>query len=79
MRNDHKGRITHDGALGLDTFYASGAHGHEVRANGTGSTLTRGYYATTDLTGSIGPFTCRKAAARAGHYAYRGAYQASLT
>lgn len=62
MRNDNKGRVIVDSTLRIETFYASGARGKEVRADGTGGLLPRGYYAKAPATGLVGPVSCRKGA-----------------
>jgi hypothetical protein len=73
MRNDHKGRVRHDETLILDTFFASGKHGKEVRANGEGGKLERGYYARVHNPAYgkaflVGPFSCRS---KAMHTSYK--------
>jgi len=71
MRNDHKGKIRSD----LDsfvTFYASGKSGQEVRADGNGGTLPRGYYMRHDTAGLFGPFGARMYAESAGRAYSRG-------
>jgi hypothetical protein len=74
MRNDHLGKADHN-ICGhtVRTFYASGNGGKEVRADGKGSYLRRGYYASHDVRGgqfglfkTIGPFNNRNDALRAG-------------
>ncbi|AKU43061.1 hypothetical protein RCTITAN_45 [Rhodobacter phage RcTitan] len=37
-------------------FYASGVKGKEVRADGNGATLARGWYCREDGRGRFGPF-----------------------
>mgnify|MGYP006430033673 CR=1 FL=1 len=66
MQNDHKGRIAHD-ICGhtLESFYASGQRGPEVRADGRGGSLARGYYAA-HAGETVGPFNTRNAALDAG-------------
>ena len=66
MQNDHKGRVAHD-ICGhtLESFYASGQRGPEVRADGRGGSLARGYYAA-HAGGKVGPFNTRSAAVEAG-------------
>lgn len=60
MKNDHEGRLVY---RGTETFYASGQRGNEVRSDGKGGNLARGYYALTP-TALHGPFNSRAAAWR---------------
>jgi len=76
MRNDHKGFILHDSANMLTTFFASGSKGNEVRANGRGGRMARGYWASLNSGPSIGPYTCRKAARNAGMWQVRENHRA---
>ena len=69
MRNDNKGRV-HSG--GFSSYYASGETGPEVRADGNGGRLPRGYYMQSDTAGLFGPFGCRTDADRAGWAYVRG-------
>jgi hypothetical protein len=46
----------------MNTFFASGQKGKEVRADGKGGTLARGFYVKTDSDTFIGPFRTRKKA-----------------
>jgi len=76
MRNDHKGEVTHDTSLILMTFYASGKHGPEVRADGHGKQLARGYYVKclAPVAGDqfrLGPYSCRSKAMHRGYYEHR--------
>lgn len=64
MRNDHTGRywdvIERDSVrYRVESFYASGQKGPEVRADGNGGLLTRGYYARVSHFEMVGPHRTR--------------------
>lgn len=64
--NDHKGAVVFDTETGADSFYASGQSGTEVRADGNGGKLPRGYYARCKVRRVvIGPFSSRTKAVMA--------------
>ena len=67
MRNDHKGKV--DTYPGIVTFYASGERGDEVRADGKGGVMARGYYGRDKAETLHGPFRCRRDADRAAYRA----------
>ncbi|MGI9345557.1 MAG: hypothetical protein ACR2PW_04750 [Gammaproteobacteria bacterium] len=73
MKNDHKGRMSHDN-YGTETFYASGQGGLEERADGKGGSMQRGYYCIHH-SGRYGPHTTRKKALTA---ARRGDHESAL-
>jgi hypothetical protein len=62
-RNDHLGQVQHRN--GILTVYASGLRGPEVRANGQGGSMARGYHARDHADQWHGPFLTRKAAWKA--------------
>ena len=65
-RNDKKGRLPWGRAvLNGVTFYASGQQGPEVRADGRGGLLERGYYARYEGGRLVGPVSCRSNAVSA--------------
>ena len=75
--NDKKGTVRHDNALELDTYFASGSKGHNVRADGRGGTLQRGYYGQTPTDGILaGPHTCRKDAMQQSYFVRRSRQRA---
>lgn len=43
-------------------FYASGARGRSVRADGEGGTLAKGWYVRTQGSGLLGPFASERKA-----------------
>lgn len=58
MKNDHKGIIEEPN--GVRSLYASGQHGPEVRADGSGGLMARGYYGQPHKHHVwIGPFKTR--------------------
>ena len=62
-RNDRAGVVRDTLRKGeFRTFYASGKTGHEVRADGEGGLLSRGYYAITPDGHRHGPHFTRNAA-----------------
>lgn len=63
MRNDKLGRQPHGAG---ETLYASGQSGSEVRGDGNGGVLDRGYYYFVDGAGTFGPYTTRQSAAHWG-------------
>lgn len=65
-KTDNKGRVEHSRVFGIRTVFASGQYGNDVRADGKGGLMVRGYYwSSTANPGSYGPYSTRKAADRA--------------